>query len=373
MPSAPSPEPTPALAAAPSGDVLRVEDLHISVHHGAATAVRGADLRVRAGETVGLVGESGSGKTLTCRAALGVLPPGCAVESGRVVFEGADVTAAGRKTWEAIHGSRIGAVFQDPASYLNPSLTVGQQLVEVLRVKVGLSRKAARARAVELLAAVGLRDPARVATQIPAELSGGMLQRVLIAIAISCDPALLIADEATTALDVTIQAEVIELLLGLRAERNMAILFVSHDLAVIAELCDRVVVFYAGEVVETGPTEEILRRPRHPYTQALLRVASVGDYGRRTLEVIDGQPPAVGTDLPGCRFAARCPFATEACTAAPVAARSVAPGHDLRCLRAEDPEVVAAAGTAAAVAGVAASGVAGGTATSGEQDDLVDA
>jgi peptide/nickel transport system ATP-binding protein len=361
--SDPAPDPTPdPTAGAP--DVLRVEDLHISVHHGAATAVRGASLRVRSGETVGLVGESGSGKTLTCRAALGVLPTGCAVESGRVIFEGADVTASGRKTWEAIHGRRIGAVFQDPASYLNPSLTVGQQLGEVLRVKMGLSRRAARTRAVELLAAVGLRDPVRVAAQIPAELSGGMLQRVLIALAISCDPALLIADEATTALDVTIQAEVIELLLALRDERGMAILFVSHDLAVIAELCDRVVVFYAGEVVESGPTEEILRHPRHPYTQALLRVASVGDYGRRTLEVLDGQPPAVGTDLPGCRFAARCPFATEACRAAPVNVRSVASGHDLRCIRAEDPEVIEAAGS------VRAAGAAG---TGGDRDDLVDA
>jgi peptide/nickel transport system ATP-binding protein len=320
-------------------EVLRLDDVRISVHDGAAVAVLGASLSVRRGETVGLVGESGSGKTLTCRAALGVLPPGCAVDSGTVTFEGADVTSAGRRTWEGLHGSQIGAVFQDPASYLNPSLTVGRQISEVLRVKAGLSRKAAKARAIELFAAVGLHRPDFVYGQIPAELSGGMLQRVLIAIAISCDPALLIADEATTALDVTIQAEVIELLLRLREERHLAVLFVSHDLAVISELCDRVVVFYAGEVVESGPAEEILQRPRHPYTQALLRVASVGDYRRRELEIIDGQPPAVGTDITGCRFAARCPFATDDCRRAEIGQHTVGADHEARCVRVEDPEV----------------------------------
>jgi peptide/nickel transport system ATP-binding protein len=329
--------PTPA--GGPDGDVLRLDDVHISVHDGAVVAVRGASLTVGRGETVGLVGESGSGKTLTCRAALGVLPPGCAVESGTVTFEGVDVTAVGRRTWQAIHGSRIGAVFQDPASYLNPSLTVGHQINEVLRVKTGRSKQAAKQRAIELFAAVGLHRPAHVYGQIPAELSGGMLQRVLIAIAICCDPALLIADEATTALDVTIQAEVIELLLRLREERGLAVLFVSHDLAVISELCDRVVVFYAGEVVESGPTDEILSRPRHPYTQALLRVASVGDYGRRDLEIIDGQPPAVGTEIVGCRFADRCAHATDACRAGAIERREVGFHHHARCLRVDDPEV----------------------------------
>ena len=266
-----------------AGDLLRLDDLHISVHSGAATAVRGVSLRVRAGEIVGLVGESGSGKTLTCRAALGVLPAGCAVERGTVSFGGADVTSLPRRDWERLHGSQLGAVFQDPASYLNPVLTVGGQLAEVLRVKLGLGRRAAHHRALELFEAVGLRQPERVCRQIPAELSGGMRQRVMIAIAISCDPKLLVADEPTTALDVTIQAEVLELLRRLRDERGLAVLFVSHDLAVITQLCDRIVVFYAGEIVESGPAREIAERPRHPYTQALLRVASVGDFGRREL------------------------------------------------------------------------------------------
>ncbi len=316
--------------------LLRLEDLRITVHHGAATAVRGVSLDVRPGEIVGLVGESGSGKTLTCRAALGVLPPGCAVAGGTISFDGQDLTGLSPRQWEQVHGSEIGAVFQDPASYLNPNLTVGSQLAEVLRVKRRLDRRAARQRTVELFDAVGLRQPGRVFHRIPAELSGGMLQRVMIAIAISCDPRLLIADEATTALDVTIQAEVIDLLSALSRERDLTVLFVSHDLAVVSELCDRIAVFYAGEIVETGTTEEIIERPRHPYTQALMRVASVGDYRRRELQVIGGQPPGVGADISGCRFAARCPAAVATCGTGPVGAVTVAPEHEVRCVRADE-------------------------------------
>jgi peptide/nickel transport system ATP-binding protein len=320
------------------GEVLSIDDLHVTVHDGAATAVRGISLSLRAGEIVGLVGESGSGKTLTCRAALGVLPRGCAVAQGTVSFAGQDVTALSRREWERVHGSHMGAVFQDPASYLTPTITVGHQLAEVLRVKLGLPRRAAHQRAIELFQAVGLRQPERVFHQIPAELSGGMLQRVMIAIAISCDPQLLVADEPTTALDVTIQAEVLELLLRLRDERDLAVLFVSHDLAVITELCDRVVVFYAGEVVESGPAAEIIERPRHPYTQALLRVASVGDFRRRELEVIAGQPPHVGADILGCRFAERCPVAISACRADSIQPVPVSYQHDVRCVRARDAD-----------------------------------
>jgi peptide/nickel transport system ATP-binding protein len=315
-------------------DLLYLDDLHVSVHNRAATAVRGVSLQVRPGEIVGLVGESGSGKTLTCRAVLGVLPPGCAVERGTVSFGGIDVTSLSRRNWERLHGSHMGAVFQDPASYLNPVLTVGNQLAEVLRVKLGLGRRAAHRRALELFEAVGLRQPELVFHQIPAELSGGMLQRVMIAIAISCDPQLLVADEPTTALDVTIQAEVLELLRRLRDERGLAVLFVSHDLAVITQLCDRIVVFYAGEIVESGPAGEITGRPRHPYTQALLRVASVGDFRRRKLEVIAGQPPPVGADITGCRFAARCPVAVPECGAGPVRPVPVGDQHEARCVHA---------------------------------------
>jgi len=236
----------PRLNEAAPDRVLGLENLHVTVHDGAATALRGVSLDVHSGEIVGLVGESGSGKTLTCRAALGVLPPGCAVGQGTISFERQDVTDLSRRGWERLHGTGMGAVFQDPASYLNPNLTVGSQLAEVLRVKQRLPRREARRRGIDLLAAVGLHRPDWVFHQIPGELSGGMLQRVMIAIAISCEPRLLIADEATTALDVTIQAEIIELLRDLRDQRGLAVLFVSHDLAVIRELCDRVIVFYAG-------------------------------------------------------------------------------------------------------------------------------
>ena len=327
----------------PPDEVLSIEDVHITVHDGAATAVRGITLSVGAGEIVGLVGESGSGKTLACRAALGVLPAGCAVSRGTISFGGEDVTDLSRRGWERLHGTAVGAVFQDPASYLNPNLTVGGQLAEVLRVKRGMRRAEAHRATVELFAAVGLRNPERVYHQIPAELSGGMLQRVMIAIAISCGPRLVIADEATTALDVTIQAEIIELLKDLRDQRDLAVLFVSHDLALIRELCDRVVVFYAGEAVETGPVEEIIDRPRHPYTQALLRVASVGDFQRRELRVIPGQPPQVGEDIDGCRFADRCPAAIDVCRSGPVDLARLGPGHQARCVRAGDPELDAAA------------------------------
>ncbi len=327
----------------PPDEVLGIEDLNITVHDGAATAVRGITLRVGVGEIVGLVGESGSGKTLTCRAALGVLPKGCDIERGTISFERQDVTQLSPRGWQRLHGTGIGAVFQDPASYLNPNLTVGGQLAEVLRVKQRMARAEAHRKTVELFAAVGLHDPERVFHQIPAELSGGMLQRVMIAIAISCEPRLIIADEATTALDVTIQAEIIELLKDLREQRGLAVLFVSHDLAVIRELCDRVVVFYAGEVVESGSVEEIIEQPRHPYTQALLRVASVGDFQRRELRVIPGQPPQMGEDVVGCRFAARCPAAIDACRSGPVDLLRLGPGHQARCIRAGDPEFDAVA------------------------------
>jgi len=362
MPGNPQHSEAPAGRARGLGEVLGLEDLHVTVHDGAATALRGVSLAVHSGEIVGLVGESGSGKTLTCRAALGVLPPGVAAR-GKITFAGEDVAGLSRRGWERLHGSHIGAVFQDPSSYLNPNLTVGSQVAEVLRVKRGLSRARAHEKAVELLTAVGLRQAARVFHQIPAELSGGMLQRVMIAIAISCDPELLIADEATTALDVTIQAEIIELIKDLRDQRGLAVLFVSHDLAVIRELCDRVVVFYAGEVVEAGPVEEIIERPRHPYTRALLRVASVGDFQRRVLEVIPGQPPQVGAQLTGCRFAERCPAAIDACKAGEIGLTRLGSAHEARCVRVNDPALTEASAAVVAPAPVAAAGATGSTST----------
>jgi ABC-type dipeptide/oligopeptide/nickel transport system ATPase component len=249
--------------------LLSVRDLRVSVA-GGAEVVHGVDLDVPRGSAVGLVGESGSGKTLTCRAVLDLLPAGVTVTGGRIDLAGTELTALPPDRRARLRGTELAAVFQDPASYLNPSITVGAQLSEVLRVKVGLSRRAARARAVELLHAMGLRRPEHVYTQYPFELSGGMLQRVLIAMSITAEPSLLIADEATTALDVTVQAEVLDLLTELRRDRGLTLVVVSHDLAVIAQICDTVYVFRDGRVVESGPTRQVLREPRHPYTRDLI-------------------------------------------------------------------------------------------------------
>jgi len=264
----------------PAEVVLRVEDLRVTVGGGRTEAVHGVSFTVARGETVGLVGESGSGKTLTCRAVLGLLAPGCERSAGRIELGGAgagaeptDLASLSRREWNAVRGTRIGTVFQDPASYLNPSITVGRQLAETLRVNLGLGRAEAHSRAVDLFASVGLRRPETVYHQYPHELSGGMAQRVLIAIAISGDPDLLVADEATSSLDVLVQAEVLELLRRLSEERGLALLLVTHDLAVVTEVCDRVLVCYQGELVEQGPTDEIIARPQHPHTRALLEAS----------------------------------------------------------------------------------------------------
>ncbi|GJF34528.1 ABC transporter ATP-binding protein [Kitasatospora sp. NE20-6] len=322
----------------PDQPVLAVEGLHLTVGHGRTEAVRDVSFAVHAGEAVGLVGESGSGKTLTCRSVLGLPAPGTAVSAGRITLGDTELTTLGERGWQRVRGDRLGAVFQDPGSYLNPSLTVGRQLAEPLRLRLGLSRAEARRRAVALFAAVGLHDPELVHDRYPHELSGGMLQRVLIAIAVSGEPELLVADEATTALDTVVQAEVLDLLDRLRRDRGLALLLVTHDLAVVAEVTDRLLVLYAGEIVEDGPTAEVIAAPAHPYTEALLRVASLGDRHRRELAVIPGRPPEPGTAGAGCRFADRCTYATDACTAAPVpltAAHGTAGGtRAVRCLRA---------------------------------------
>jgi peptide/nickel transport system ATP-binding protein len=322
---------------------LRVEDLSVTVARGRRTAVADVTFEIAAGESVGLVGESGSGKTLTCRSVLGLLPSGCDVAGGSIRLGGAregdeavELTTARRRTWDKVRGTRVSAVFQDPASYLNPSMTVGRQVAEQLRTKRRMSRKEADARSVELLTEVGIHRPAQVFHQFPHELSGGMLQRVLIAIAVSLEPELLIADEATTALDPVIQAEILQLLTRLRRTHDLSLLLVTHDLAVVAETCDRILVMYGGQVVESGPTDEVLADPRHPYTRALLSVASIGDWTRRTLDVIPGTPPEAGVQMPGCRFAPRCSEAVEACTAGAVPLHDAGAGRTSRCVRVAD-------------------------------------
>jgi ABC-type glutathione transport system ATPase component len=259
-----------------------------------ADLVRGISFELRPGRAVGIVGESGSGKTLTCRAALGILPDPLAVTGGSVEIAGRDIAGLTHGEWTALRGSTISAVFQDPASYLNPSLTVGGQVAEVLRVKAGLKRREARRRAVELLAAVHLRDPELVYDQYPFELSGGMQQRVLIAAAIAVGPQVLIADEATTALDVTVQAEILDLLADLRERSGLALVVVSHDLAVVAQLSDEVLVLRNGEVVEQGPTAQVLHDPQHEYTQLL--VSEHEQYGLERFLDTDPQGPREGKE-----------------------------------------------------------------------------
>ena len=320
--------------------MLSVEDLQVSVGDH-LVAVRDVSFRIGRGESVGLVGESGSGKTLTCRAVLGLLPGTGEVDRGSIVLGQGDsaveLTGARRSTWNQVRGTRVAAVFQDPASYLNPSLTVGHQVDEVLRVRGGLGRREARERTLELLLEVGLHDAGLVYHRYPFELSGGMLQRVIIAIAISLNPELLIADEATTALDTVVQAEILDLLQRLRRTHQLSLLLVTHDLAVVAETCDRILVMYAGEIVESGPTEQVLGDPQHPYTQGLMGVASIGDWSRRTLDTIPGQPPAAGEEMPGCRFAPRCRYAAEECVSGPVPLLTVDRDRASRCVRVAVP------------------------------------
>jgi len=250
--------------------LVEVSGLRITVDSGRREVVHGVDLEIPRGATVGFVGESGSGKTLICRSLLGLLPPGVEVSGGDLRYDGHELTRLTDRQWRGLRGTDLAAVFQDPASYLNPSIRVGKQLAEVLRVRVGLGRRQAEQRAVELLARLGLHRPELVDRQYTSELSGGMLQRVLLAIALAAEPDLLIADEATTALDVTIQAEVLDLLTELQQTTGLTLLVVSHDLAVVAQLCDHVYVLQDGRVVEHGSTRAVLDDHRDPYTRRLV-------------------------------------------------------------------------------------------------------
>lgn len=259
-----------------SPPLLAVQGLRISAADG-TELVHGVDVTVRRGDALGIVGESGSGKTLTCRALLGILPAGTHVSGGRILVDGRDMAGASEADWRRIRGHRVAAVFQDPASYLNPAIRVGAQLEEVLRVTAAVPRREARERAHELLTQLDLRDVDRVLRQRVGELSGGMLQRILIAMALATEPDVLIADEATTALDVTVQAEILDLLCDLRTERGLALVLVSHDLAVVSAVCERVQVFQDGRVIEGGGTNRVLKAPGHAYTRSLL--AAHAEYG----------------------------------------------------------------------------------------------
>jgi oligopeptide/dipeptide ABC transporter ATP-binding protein len=283
---------------------------------GIVCAVNGVSFDLREGETLGIVGESGSGKSVTCRSLLRLVPEPGEIIGGSIELDGQDILGLPRRALRAIRGSQIAMIFQDPMSSLNPVFTVGDQIVEPLRQHRGMSRRAARREAIDLLDRVGIASPAERLRAYPHEMSGGMRQRAMIAVAISCRPRVLIADEPTTALDVTIQDQILSLLLELQASEKMAIVLVSHDLGVIAQTCDRVAVMYAGYVVEQAATTDLFAAPRHPYTAALLDALPelAQERGDRRLVAIAGQPPDLDDLPPGCPFAPRCTQVRPACS-----------------------------------------------------------
>ncbi|MBL8702221.1 MAG: ABC transporter ATP-binding protein [Alphaproteobacteria bacterium] len=319
--------------------LLAVEDLSVAFRSGgrAVQALDRVSFAVAPGETVAIVGESGSGKTVTALAALRLLPAtGAQIQSGAIRFHGEDVLAMDDAKLRAYRGARAAMIFQEPMTALNPVLTIGEQVAEPLVLHRGLGWRAARMEARELLRRVRLSDPDALLAAYPHQLSGGMRQRVMIAQAIACRPALLIADEPTTALDVTVQAEILALLRTLQRELGMAVLLITHDLAVVAEFAARTIVLYAGRVAETGPTARLLERPRHPYTQGLLAsTLELGRAHRGRIAEIPGTVKAVAQPEPVCHFAERCPRASDACRAERPALRSLAAEHHVACLRAE--------------------------------------
>jgi peptide/nickel transport system ATP-binding protein len=298
--------------------LLSIANLKIIFHgdRGRTThAVDSVDLAVGRGRTLGVVGESGSGKSVTFLAVMGLLPKDGSDISGQVRFEGTDLLALDDRKLRDLRGDRLAMIFQEPMTSLNPAYSIGEQIIEVLVRHKGLSRGEARERAIELLRRVRIPSPEQRIDEYPHRLSGGMRQRVMIAMALACEPELLIADEPTTALDVTIQAQILDLMRELKAESGAAIVLITHDLGVVAELCDDVAVMYAGEIVEQAPVEALFDLPQHPYTIGLLGAIPRLDRTSARLATIDGMVPSMAALPPGCRFAPRCPFADARCRA----------------------------------------------------------
>ena len=318
--------------------LLQVEDLRTLFHAEGviARAVDGVSFTIAAGETVAIVGESGSGKSVTSLSIMRLVPiPPGEIADGRVLFRGRDLLQLPEDDMRQIRGNDIGMIFQEPMSSLNPLLTVGEQIAEVVRLHQRLGRGAARRHAVEMLRRVNIPDPGLRASEYPHRLSGGMRQRVMIAMALACHPALLIADEPTTALDVTIQAQILQLIRMLQVEMGMSVLFITHNLGVVAQIADRVAVMYAGRIVEQGDVATVFASPLHPYTRALLRSiprleGSGRDPAHRLLS-IPGQVPSPSALPPGCSYAPRCPFADDVCRSAMPPIEEVLPKHDVRC------------------------------------------
>ena len=323
--------------------LLQVEDLRTSFHtrSGVTRAVDGVSFAIERGETLGIVGESGSGKSVTCYSLMGLVPqPPGRIEGGRALFDGTDLLNCSPAEARAIRGKRIAMIFQDPMTSLNPYLRISEQLIEPLLIHENVDRKSALARGLAMLEAVGINDAARRLHQYPHEFSGGMRQRVMIAMALITKPELLIADEPTTALDVTVQAQILDLLRRLQRETGMAVIFITHDLAVVSELCDRVQVMYAGRLVESASTRTLFTAPRHPYTRALQRSIPALQPKGGTLYTIPGLPPDLSKPLAGCAFAARCEFASDDCRRGEMPLAEIAPGHASACVRVQRKEIL---------------------------------
>jgi oligopeptide/dipeptide ABC transporter ATP-binding protein len=320
-----------------SGPLLAVSDLHVEINsrRGLVRAVDGVSLDVHAGEAVGLVGESGSGKSMTLRAILGLLPQEARITAGKVVLGGTDLTQLSGTQLNKIRGPEIAMIFQEPMSALNPVMRVGNQIAEGPLVHLGLSRSGAAERALDLMRRVGIPDPERRYRSFPHEFSGGMRQRVMIAIALSCEPKLILCDEPTTALDVTIQDQILRLLSRLCRESGTSLVFVTHDLPVVAQICHQLAVMYAGQIVERGTVEEVLTRPSHPYTLGLVRCSPDVDQVRSALVPIPGSPPSLVHPPAGCRFHPRCKFAEEDCTVTDPPLRLIGAGRSTACLHFE--------------------------------------
>jgi peptide/nickel transport system ATP-binding protein len=319
--------------------LLEVRDLHSTflLPQGEARAVDGVAFSIQPGRTLGLVGESGCGKTMTALSILRLTPPSARV-SGEVVFDGRKLLTLSEAEMRQIRGNAIAMIFQEPMSSLNPVFTVGNQIAEAIRLHQKRSWRAAHEQAIEMLKLVEIPEPERRVNEYPHQLSGGMRQRVMIAMALSCHPRLLIADEPTTALDVTIQAQILDLLAGLQQRLGMALILVTHDLGIVAERADEVVIMYAGRIVERAPVQAIFGQPLHPYTRGLLRsIPKVGSGKTRRLEAIPGVVPDLARLPSGCRFRDRCPQAIARCAAADPPLEELQPSHRVACIRAPEP------------------------------------
>jgi peptide/nickel transport system ATP-binding protein/oligopeptide transport system ATP-binding protein len=313
--------------------LLEVEDLHVEIRNRRETlqVIRGVSLAVQPGRAIGLVGESGSGKSMTLRAMMGLLPTEVHITAGRVLLDGEDLVTASRQRLQELRGPQISMVFQEPMSALNPVMRVGEQIAEGPRVHLGLNRAQGADKALELMRRVGIPDPERRARDFPHQFSGGMRQRVMIAIALSCEPRVILCDEPTTALDVTIQDQILRLLTGLCADSGTSLVFVTHDLPVVAEVCQTVAIMYSGRILETGDVREVFREPRHPYTLGLLRSAPDFAETREGLIPIPGSPPELNAPPSGCVFHPRCAFVSDDCVTEDAPLRQVTPTRTTAC------------------------------------------